>query len=286
MNLIIGFIFVLACCLGGYVAMHGVLSVLWQPFEVVIILGSAIGALIIASPNGTLMKVTGAFGPILKGTAWSKKKHIELLTLLFVLFKFARTKGALALEKHVEKPEESELFKKFPGILNDHHLMDFICDTLRLITMGVNNVYQIEDHMDRELETHHQQQHLIAHSLSNMSDGLPALGIVAAVLGVIKTMGAIAEGPEVLGGKIAAALVGTFLGVFLSYGLIGPMAKNLENTYACDARAWLLVKVAIIAYMQGQAPIIAVEFARKTLFDDVRPSFAELEEATNNAPTV
>ena len=203
--------------------------------------------------------------------------------MLYQIFKVARAKGNLELEKHIEAPEESELFTQFPLVLNDHHAMQFICDYLRLLTMGSDNPHELEALMDQDIETHHEEEHAIASALTTMSEGLPALGIVAAVLGVIKTMASISEPPEVLGALIGAALVGTFLGVLLSYGFVGPMASALNNIIVADGRFYTCIKSGILAHIAGHPPAIAIEFARKTLSSDVRPSFYELEQAFENA---
>jgi len=266
--------------------MGGKLGVLMQPFELVIIGGAAVGAFIIATPMPVIKRTIGALGLLLKGSPYSKESYLELLSLLYTVFKLAKSKGMLALEQHVEKPDESTLWQKFPIFAADHHAMTFFCDYLRLLTLGTDNAHELEALIDEEIETHHAEQGQIAAALQTMADGMPALGIVAAVLGVIKTMGAISEPPEVLGKLIGAALVGTFLGVFLAYGFIGPMASALKARYDAEVKYFQCIKAGLLAYLQGYAPAVAVEFARKALLSNVRPTFYEVEEAVAALPPV
>lgn len=274
------------CVIGGYMAMGGKLAVLFQPFELVIIGGAAVGAFIIANPMPVIKRTLGSLGLLLKGSPYSKEAYLELLSLLYTVFKLAKSKGMLALEAHVEKPDESTLWPKFPIFAGDHYAMTFFCDYLRLLTLGTDNAHELEALIDEEIETHHAEKNQIAAALQTMADGTPALGIVAAVLGVIKTMGAISEPPEVLGKLIGAALVGTFLGVFLAYGFIGPMASALKARYDAELKYLLCIKAGLLAYLQGYAPAVAVEFARKALLSNVRPTFYEVEEAVAVLPPV
>lgn len=266
--------------------MGGKLGVLWQPYEVVIIVGAAIGAYIIGNPKSVLLRSGKALGHAMKGSKYSKENYVELLSLMYQIFKLAKTKGMLALESHIENPEDSDIFLEFPGFSGDHHNVTFLCDYLRMISLGTENPYEIEALIDEEIETHHHEQMQIAGAVQSMADALPALGIVAAVLGIIKTMGAISEPPEVLGKLIAGALVGTFLGVFVAYGFVGPIASSLTATYEAESKYFQCMKAGILAYLAGHAPAICVEFARKTLMSDVRPTFYELEEAVSDLPAV
>jgi chemotaxis protein MotA len=209
-----------------------------------------------------------------------------LLSVLYQIFKLAKTKGMLALEQHVEKPDESTLFAQFPKFQKDHHAVEFLCDYLRMMTLGTENPNEVETLIDAELETHHNELHGASHAIQGMADGMPALGIVAAVLGVIHTMGSITEPPEVLGHLIGGALVGTFLGVLLSYGFIAPMAGALKARYDAEVKYFLCIKAGLLAYLQGYAPAVAVEFARKALLSNVRPTFYEVEEAVAALPPV
>jgi chemotaxis protein MotA len=286
MILIIGGIIVTICTLGGYAAMGGELRVLWQPFEVVIICGAALGGYIIANPTDVLKRTFGAVKLAMRGTGPRKQAYLELLSLLYQVLRLAKQKGNLALETHVEKPEESDLFAQFPALRDNPVVMTFLCDHLRLITMGSEDPHEMEDLMDREIETHEHNQKKVSHALQTVADGLPALGIVAAVLGVIKTMGAITEPPEVLGKLIGGALVGTFLGVWLSYGFVGPLARKAHQMYEDEDKFLHCIKSALLAHMNGSAPAVSVEFARKVLYAETRPSFYEVEDAVAELPPV
>src|SRR3954447_24836801 len=224
----VGSLVVMVCVLGGYTAMGGHLYVLWQPFEAVIICGAAVGSFIIANPRPLLVRTVKALGLLLKGQRYGKQSYLELLGLLYQVFRIARTRGFLALEQHIETPEESSLFKQFPRFYRDPAAMVFLCDYLRLISLGSASPFELEALMDEEIDIWHQERLQVATALQTLADGMPALGIVAAVLGVIKTMGALTEPPEVLGRLIGGALVGTFLGVWLSYGFVAPIASALR----------------------------------------------------------
>jgi chemotaxis protein MotA len=279
MLLLIGLLTVICCIFGSFAVHGGNLGVLWQPLEVVMIVGASVGAFIISNPVHVLKKIPGAFLTIASGGHIKKAAYLELLTMLFSIFKLAKTKGALALEPHIENPKESDVFTKFPKFLKDHHAVEFFCDYMRMLTMGSENPYQMSDLMDEEIEVHHHELEVVTGAIQNMADGLPAIGIVAAVLGIIYTMGSINQPPEVLGNLIAAALVGTFLGILLAYGAIGPMAASLKNVYESESKYYQCIKAGILAYMNGSAPVIAVEFARKSIESSYRPSFYEVEQA-------
>jgi chemotaxis protein MotA len=284
MRLIVGTIIVFLCVFGGYAAMGGHLIVLWQPFEFVIILGAAIGAFIIGNTAPVLKAVPGMLGTLVKGPKYQQECYVELLGMQYSLYKFVNQKGLLAIEPHIDNPSESKLFNAFPTFAANHHAVEFVCDYMRMLTMGANNVHEIDALMDEELETHHQEQARIVSSLQSIADGTPALGIVAAVLGVIKTMGAITEPPEVLGHLIGGALVGTFFGVFVAYGFFGPMAQSLKSIFEAESKYYLSLKVGLLAHISGQPAVMAVEFARKALMSEVRPTFREVEEATAALP--
>jgi chemotaxis protein MotA len=286
MFFIVGALVVVASVLGGYAALGGKLYVLWQPFEGVIIVGAAIGAFVIGSPKQVIAGTVGAMKTLLSGSKYKKDDYIELLSLLYQVFRLAKTKGMLALEAHVEDPENSSLFQQFPKFSANHHALTFLCDYLRLLTLGTDNPHELESLIDEELETHHHEHHGLSHAVQNMADALPALGIVAAVLGVIKTMGSITEPPEVLGKLIGGALVGTFLGVFVSYGFVGPMAVSLKTTFDSDHKYLQCIKAGLLAHLHGYAPQVSVEFARKTLQSHVRPTFYEVEDAVGELPPV
>jgi chemotaxis protein MotA len=284
MRLIIGIVIVFACVFGGYAALGGHLEVLWQPWEFVIILGAAIGAFIIGNTGPIIKGTLGTFGTMFKGPKYNKAAFVELLAMQFTLFKLVQSKGTLALEPHIENPHESTLFNRFPTFAKNHHAVEFVCDYLRMVTLGSNNVHEMEALMDEELETHHQEQHRLIGAVQALADGTPALGIVAAVLGVIKTMGSISEPPEVLGHMIGGALVGTFFGVFVAYGFFAPMAQSLRNIYEAENKYFLSLKVGLLAHISGQVPVMAIEFARKAVMTEDRPTFAEVDAATAALP--
>ncbi len=282
MRLLIGILIVVGCVMGGYAGVGGHFAVLWQPFEFIIILGAAIGAFVIGNTGPVIKGTLGAFATLFKGPKYNKAAYVELLGMQFTLFKLVQAKGILALEPHIENPHESELFKRFPTFASNHHAVEFVCDYLRMVTLGSNNVHEMEALMDEELETHHQEQYRIVSAMQALADGTPALGIVAAVLGVIHTMGAISEPPEVLGHMIGGALVGTFFGVFVAYGFFAPFAQSLNNIYQAESKYFLSLKVGLLAHISGQVPVMAIEFARKALLSEDRPSFEEVDAATAN----
>jgi chemotaxis protein MotA len=284
MRLIIGIVVVIACVMGGYAGVGGHFEVLWQPMEFLIILGAAIGAFVIGNTGPVIKGTLGAFGSLFKGPKYKKAAYVELLAMQFSLYKLVQSKGILALEQHIENPHESALFNKFPLFAKDHHAVEFVCDYLRMVTLGSNNVHEMEALMDEELETHHQEKHRIQAAVQALADGTPALGIVAAVLGVIHTMGAISEPPEVLGHMIGGALVGTFFGVFVAYGFFAPFAQALGNIYQAESKYFQCLKAGLLAHIGGQVPVMAVEFARKALLSEDRPTFAEVDAATSNMP--
>jgi chemotaxis protein MotA len=286
MFVIIGSVIVCACVFGGYAAMGGKLGVLWQPWEFVIILGAATGAMVVASTGPALKANMAGFIKLMKGPKYRKAAYLELLSLLYQVFKLAKSKGMLALEAHVEKPEESSLFAQFPKFSADHHAVEFLCDYLRLMTLGTENPQEMEALMDAELETHHQENHQAQHAIQRIADGLPALGIVAAVLGIIKTMGSITEPPAVLGKMIGGALVGTFFGVFAAYGFFAPMASALTSANEADDKFYICIKAGILAHLQGYPPAVSVEFARKAIFSPSRPDFYEVEKAVGELAPV
>ncbi len=282
MGKVIGIIGVIFCVLGGYAFNGGHLHVLYQPFELMIILGSAVFAYVIANPGHVIKATPADVKSIFQKPKYGKKEFIELLSMLFLVFKTARSKGWLVLEQHIENPHESEIFKKFPVFYHNHHAVTFFCDYLRLISLGADKPFEIEALLDQELDTQHEEALHVSHAVQTMADGLPALGIVAAVLGVIHTMGAISEPPEVLGHLVGAALVGTFLGILMAYGFIGPIASGIAGVKESEMKYYMCIKVCLLAFLQGAAPQVAIEFGRKILAHDTRPTFIEVEEATQN----
>jgi len=279
---VVGNIGVVVCTIGGYMAMGGKLGVLNQPFELVIIFGSAICAYLCANSMHVVKSSLADIGNIYKKDKYSKQEYLELLSMLFAVFKMARTKGWLALEQHIEDPHDSEIFQQFPSFHGDHHAVTFLTDYLRIISLGSENPHELEALMDEEIETMSEERGHSAHAVQTMADGMPALGIVAAVLGVIKTMGSITEPPEVLGKLIGGALVGTFLGVWLSYGFIAPIANAIDERNSAELKYFQCMKVCTLAFLQGAAPQVAVEFGRKILLHDTQPTFLEVEDATQN----
>ena len=275
---------VLVAVFGGYVANDGHLPALWQPFEFIIIAGAAVGAFIIGNPKTVLSAVAKELPKVFKGPKYSKASFVELLVMLNVVFKLAKSKGAMALETHVENPEESSLFQQYPTFLADHHAVEFFCDFFRMLIMGADNPHEMEALMDARIEVHHHESLEVSHAVTGTADAMPALGIVAAVLGVIHTMGSITEPPEVLGHLIGGALVGTFLGILMSYGFVAPIAAQLKCVADAEVRYYICMRSGIIAYMQGYAPIMAVESARMVLLAHDQPSFADIEQAIDNAP--
>jgi chemotaxis protein MotA len=247
------------------------------PVELFIIGGSALGAFFVGNSTKTIKATIKALPTLLKGSKYTKARYMELMALLYEILAKARKEGLMSIEGDVESPQESALFKKFPNILADHHLVEFITDYLRMMVSGNMNAHEIENLMDGEIETHHQEAHTPMNAIQMVGEGLPAFGIVAAVLGVVKTMASVGQPPAVLGQMIAGALVGTFLGILLAYGFVSPLAKLLEQKAEEGHKELQCVKITLLASLQGYAPAIAVEFGRKVLFSTERPSFQELE---------
>ena len=283
---IIGIILLFAMVFGSYILAGGKMGVIMHslPYELMAILGAGVAAFLIGTSVGTIKATLAGFGKVFVGNKWKRKDYIDLLSLLFQLTKTMKSKGVIALESHIEKPAESTIFQKYPKIMKDHFATDFICDTLRMMTMNLEDPHQIEDAMEKQLEKHHHEGLAGAHALQTMADGLPALGIVAAVLGVIKTMGSITEPPEILGGMIGGALVGTFLGVFLAYGLVGPMAARLKEIVDSDGAFYKIIQSVLVAHLHGNAAQISVEIGRGDIPSGAQPSFTEMEESLANAP--
>jgi chemotaxis protein MotA len=283
---IIGIVLLFAMVFGSYILAGGKMEVILHslPYELMAILGAAVAAFLIGNSVTTIKATMGGFGKVFAGPKWKKQDYKDLLSLLFQLTKTMKSKGVIALESHIEKPAESTIFQKYPKVLKDHFATDFICDTLRMMTMNLEDPHQIEDAMEKQLEKHHHEGLAGAHALQQMADGLPALGIVAAVLGVIKTMGSITEPPEVLGGMIGGALVGTFLGVFLAYGLVGPMSVRLKEIIDGDGAFYKIIQSVLVAHLHGNAAQISVEIGRGDIPSSAQPSFLEMEESLSGAP--
>jgi len=276
-----GLAFLLACVFGSYIVSGGSIAVLGEalPYEFVTIGGAGIGILVMSNSINDLKHMAGSLNKILRGAAYTKPDYVDLLSLLYFFVRLASTKGSMALEKHIEKPSESSAFNKFPKILANHHASSMICDYLRMVGMNADDPNQIEDVMARELKKTLNEELHGAHSMQNLADGLPALGIVAAVLGVIKTMSHINEPPAVLGAMIGSALTGTFLGVLLAYGLVGPFAYQLKGTVEEESKYFEVIRAVLVAHLHGNAPQVSVETGRKMAPNQHMPSFQELEEA-------
>lgn len=281
MLIIGGLGFVLACVFGSYLASGGSIEPLVQalPFELVTIGGAAAGTLVMANSMYDVKHVLAGFKKILKGGSYKKPQYVELLSLLFFFTRLATTKGAMALEPHIERPAESAAFQKFPSILSNQHATALICDYLRMLGMNADDPHQIEDVFGRELKKGLQEELHSAYALQNIADALPALGIVAAVLGVIKTMSHINEPPAVLGAMIGGALVGTFLGVLLAYGMAGPCAARLKGVVEEESQFFEVIRAVLIAHLHGNAPQVSIETGRKMAPTQHMPSFQELEDA-------
>jgi len=283
---IIGIVLLFAMVFGSYILAGGKMGIILHslPYEMMAIAGAAVAAFLISNSMGVIKGVAAGFGKAFSGPKWKAADYRDLLSLLFLLTKTMKSKGVIALESHIENPGESTIFSRYPKITKDHFAVDFICDTLRMMTMNLEDPHQVEDAMEKQLEKHHHEALAPAHALQNMADGLPALGIVAAVLGVIKTMGSISEPPEVLGGMIGGALVGTFLGVFLAYGMVGPIAARLNAVVEEEAAFYKIIQAVLVAHLHGNAAQISVEIGRGNVPSASQPSFLELEEALSAIP--
>lgn len=278
MLLIVGYMVVLGCVLGGFLMAGGHLAALWQPSELIIIGGAALGAFIASNGSKQLKATLKALPSVLKGAKYTKAVYLELMALLSEILVKARKEGMMSIEGDVESPEQSPIFSKYTKISSDHHLLEFITDYLRLMVTGNMDAVQIENLMDNEIETHHQEGHVPVHAVSRIADGLPAFGIVAAVMGVVHTMESVHLPPAQLGMLVAAALVGTFLGILLSYGFVAPIAAAMEQKLDDSSKILGCVKMTLIASLNGYAPQLAIEFGRKVLYSTERPTFLELEE--------
>ncbi|MEW5892067.1 MAG: flagellar motor stator protein MotA [Pseudomonadota bacterium] len=282
MLVIVGWLIALAGVFGGFAAAGGHLASLFQPLELVMIGGGALGAFVAANGPKGLKATLGSIGKVFKGSKFNKALYIELLALLFEILTKVRREGLMSIESDVEEPEKSALFSKYPAIQSDHHLVEFITDYLRLMVGGNLNAMEIENLMDAEIETHHHEAMVPAHAVQRMADAMPAFGIVAAVMGVVHTMESLHLPPTELGVLIAHALVGTFLGILLSYGFVSPVSTVLENKAEEEGKVLQTVKTVLLASLNGFSPQVCVEFGRKVLNSTERPGFRELEEELKN----
>ncbi|MBC7667818.1 flagellar motor stator protein MotA [Caulobacter sp. DWR2-3-1b2] len=283
---IIGIVLLFGLVFGSFIMSGGKMDVIIEaaPHELMCILGAGIASFLISNSMTVIKATGGGFGKIFKGPKWKTSDYSDLLSLLFLLTKTMKSKGVIALESHIEKPGDSTIFQRYPKITKDHFAVDFICDTLRMMTMNLEDPHQVEDAMEKQLEKHHHEGLAPAHALQSLADALPALGIVAAVLGVIKTMGSITEPPAVLGAMIGGALVGTFLGVFLAYGMVGPFATRLTAVVDEEGSFYKIIQAVLVAHLHGNAAQISVEIGRGNVPTPSQPSFLELETALQAIP--
>jgi len=283
---IIGIVLLFALVFGSFIISGGNMGVILEalPHEMMAIGGAGTAAFLISNSMTVIKATGGGMAKVFAGPKWKADDYRDLLSLLFLLTKTMKSKGVIALESHIERPGDSTIFSRFPKVMKDHFAVDFICDTLRMMTMNLEDPHQVEDAMEKQLEKHHHEALAPAGALQTMADGLPALGIVAAVLGVIKTMGSITDPPAVLGAMIGGALVGTFLGVFLAYGLVGPFATRLQAVVDEEASYYRIIQAVLVAHLHGNAAQISVEIGRGNVPSGAQPSFLELEEALGAIP--
>ena len=283
---IIGVVLLFGLVFGSYIMSGGNMGVIMHamPHEMMAIGGAGLASFLISNSMTVVKGSGGGLAKVFAGPKWKASDYRDLLSLLFLLTKTMKSKGVIALESHIENPKDSSIFSRFPKVTKDHFAVDFICDTLRMMTMNLEDPHQVEDAMEKQLEKHHHEALAPAGALQSLADALPALGIVAAVLGVIKTMGSITEPPEVLGEMIGGALVGTFLGVFLAYGLVGPFAARLKEIIEEEGSYYRIIQSVLVAHLHGNAAQISVEIGRGSVPSGAQPSFLELEEALSAIP--
>ncbi|MAW98811.1 flagellar motor stator protein MotA [Stakelama pacifica] len=281
----VGFIVILACVFGSFIWAGGKMGVVLHalPHEMLAIGGASIGAFLVSNPMSVVKAAGKGIVRSFKGGRWNNSDYQDVLTLMYALLSTFKKGGAVAIEPHLDAPEESELFKRYPRLLADHHLIEFVCDYLRMMTVSFEDPHQIAEAMENDIEAHLHHELAPQHALQQMAEGLPAIGIVAAVLGVIKTMGSIDQPVEILGGMIGGALVGTFLGVLLSYCFVGPLALKLQQVIDNDVKPFFIIKTAIVAHAQGMPTQVAVEIARRATPSDHAPTFQQLETALEEA---
>ncbi len=279
MFVIVGWLIVLVCVFGVYIFHGGNIMVIMKalPFELITIGGATMGAFLANNQMKVVKATVKGLGMCFKGSKYTKERYMELMALMYDILQKARKEGLMAIEKDVEEPHESELFKKYPAVGSDHHVVEFITDYLRMMVSGNLNAHEIESLMDSEIETHHHEAHAAVAALQRVAGGLPAFGIVAAVLGVVNTMGSVGQPPAVLGGMIGSALVGTFLGILLAYAFAEPLAGVLEQKVEENGKELQCIRTTLLASMQGYNPSTAIEFGRKVLYSTERPTFIELE---------
>lgn len=278
MALILGSIIVVACVLGGYVLHGGKLPVLWQPTEVLIIFGAAFGSFVIANPVNIIKQVIVGVMRLITGSPYNKAFYLDLLSMLYDIFDKSRKQGVMSIEEDIDNPDSSAIFSRYPAVLKSRELMAFVTDYLRIISAGNMAPHELEGMMDNEIDSRQHELEEPAHAVNKIADALPGLGIVAAVLGIVITMNFLSEGPERIGLSVAAALVGTFLGIWMGYGFVGPTSIALEHAVKYEVKAYECVKASVVATVSGQAPQMAIEFGRKALPTHKRPGFQELND--------
>jgi chemotaxis protein MotA len=276
---IIGLVIVVGSVLGGFTIAGGQIPALFHVSEIIVICGTAIGTMLISTPQQILFGLFGRLTKLMQPSPFGKPLYLDALKMMYELFQIARRDGLVAIESHIEGPEKSAIFQRYPSVLKHHHAVTYLCDSLRLVLVGSVPPHDLEQLMDGEIDTHHEAEARPVSTLQKVGDSLPGIGIVAAVLGIVVTMGAIAGPIEVLGEKVAAALTGTFLGVLLAYGFISPLATAMEAGNTAESRFYYFLKASVVAFAKGFPPIVAVEFARRAIFADDRPSFGEMETA-------
>lgn len=286
MFVLVGLAVVIGSILVGFMKAGGKLGALMQISEFIVIGGSALGSVIVGYSHKAVIQIAKACIGLLKGNPYKKETFLELLQAMFDLFMLARKDGLLALERHIESPHESDVFKNYPGFLKNHHAVEFLCDTLKLVMMGGTSVYDLSDMMDMDLEAQHEEAMKIPNVLTSVGDSMPGFGIVAAVLGVVICMQAIGGPPEVIGEKVGAALVGTFLGVLLAYGIINPLSKACEGIVHSEGQYMAGIKNAVVAFARGDVPLICVEYARRNIEPEFRPGFTEMENTVKKRKVV
>ena len=279
----VGIIVVIVSVFGGFMLAGGHLHIIFQPFEMMIIFGAALGNYLIGNPMSTVkLGFKKAIHAII-GKGPSRKDFLELLQLMFQLFQIFRKDGPQAVEKHIEEPNSSEIFKMYPSFLKNHHAVDFLCDTMKITLSADLSQYDVDDLLDQDIKTAHEEEHAAQHAVANTGDAFPGLGIVAAVLGIVHTMGFLDQGTEVIGHHVAVALIGTFLGVLAAYGFVGPIATKMKNDIDAEGRYLMVIKAALVALQRGAPPLVCVEFARRTIYPNDRPTFEEMDVATKEA---
>lgn len=279
----VGIIIVIVGVFGGYLLAGGHLHTVWQPFEIMIIFGAAGGAFVIGNPIGTMKHAIKMALKALTSKGPSSKDYLELLQMLFQLFQIFRKDGPQAVEKHIEEPSSSEIFKAYPAFLKNHHAVDFLCDTMKITLSADLSQYDVDDLLDQDIKVAHEEEHACIHAIQSTADALPGLGIVAAVLGIVHTMAYLDQGAQKIGELVAAALIGTFLGVLFCYGFIAPIAGKMKSDMECEGRYLSVIKAALVALQRGAPPLVCVEFARRSIYPAERPSFDEMDTATKEA---